>query len=96
MADVVWILLGHCSASRTCVGGAVVGLLIMWLLPLPRVPVEGRVHLFSMVKLVGTIIFYAAQSRRSGVAGRAAVRRRSPGSCAEAGHQVDLVLTLCV
>ncbi len=35
---VVWILLWGTFSIANLLGGAVVGLLIMWLLPLPRVP----------------------------------------------------------
>jgi multicomponent Na+:H+ antiporter subunit E len=58
----VWVLLwGHVSVANI-LGGIGVGLLIMVLLPLPRVPVEGRIHVLSMIKLVANFIYYSLQS----------------------------------
>lgn len=94
----VWILLWGQLSVANLVGGLVVGLLIMWLLPLPRVPVEGRVHLFSIVKLIGVIVFYAAQS--SVQVAWLAIRPGPPPVTGvlrcKLGIKSDLVLTLCI
>ncbi len=47
----VWVLLWGTFSVANALSGLVVALAIMFLLPLPRVPVEGRVHLFSLLKL---------------------------------------------
>lgn len=95
---VVWILLWGTLSVANLLGGIVVGLLIMWLLPLPRVPVEGRVHLLSIVKLVWMAVFYAAQS--SVQVAWLAVRPGPPPVTGvlrcKLGIKSDLVLTLCV
>jgi multicomponent Na+:H+ antiporter subunit E len=58
----VWILLwGNISAANV-VSGIAVALLITLLLPLPVVPVEGRVHPVSLLKLVALVAWYLVQS----------------------------------
>lgn len=47
----VWILLWGDFTVANLVGGLIVGFLIMLLLPLPQVPVEGRLHPLSAVRL---------------------------------------------
>lgn len=59
---VVWILLWGNISFGNIFGGLAVGLIIMVLLPLPRVPVEGRVHLLSILRLLWMIVYYAIQS----------------------------------
>ncbi|TQF69370.1 Na+/H+ antiporter subunit E [Rhodococcus spelaei] len=95
---VVWVLLWGNVSVANILGGLGVGLLIMALLPLPRVPVEGRIHPWSIVKLVGLCIVYAAQS--SAQVAWLAVR---PGPAPMTGVlrcrlaiKSDLVLTLCI
>lgn len=58
----VWVLLWGNVSPANIAGGLVVGLGIMWLLPLPRVPVEGRIHVMSVVKLFGVFLYYAVES----------------------------------
>ena len=94
----VWVLLwGNISAANV-LGGLVVGALVMWALPLPRVPVEGRVHLLSLTKLGSVILWYSVMS--SAQVAWAAIR---PGPVPITGvlrHRVsiqsDLVLTLLI
>lgn len=47
----VWILLWGSFSAANLLSGLAVALLITVLLPLPPVPVEGRVHLLSLVRL---------------------------------------------
>ncbi|WP_304113927.1 Na+/H+ antiporter subunit E [Mycolicibacterium bacteremicum] len=48
----VWILLWGTFSAANIVGGLVVALVITLLLPLPRVPVEGRVRPLAFLRLV--------------------------------------------
>ncbi|MFC9787481.1 Na+/H+ antiporter subunit E [Rhodococcus sp. NPDC127528] len=95
---VVWVLLWGNISVANVLGGLVVGALIMVLLPLPRVPVEGRIHPWSIVKLVGLCIVYAAQS--SAQVAWLAVRPGPPPVTGvlrvRLAIKSDLVLTLCV
>lgn len=52
----VWVLLWGTFSVANILGGLVISLIITVLLPLPRVPVEGRVHLLSALRL-GIYIF---------------------------------------
>jgi len=61
----VWVMLWGTFSIANVVGGLIVSILISVLLPLPRVPVEGRVHLLSAVRL-GVVIF--VESIRSTIA----------------------------
>jgi multicomponent Na+:H+ antiporter subunit E len=58
----VWILLWGNFSAANVLSGLVVALLITILLPLPAVPVEGRVHPLSLLRLVLTVAFYLFQS----------------------------------
>ncbi|OBG85673.1 Na+/H+ antiporter subunit E [Mycobacterium sp. NS-7484] len=58
----VWVLLwGHFSVANVA-GGLVVALVITVLLPLPSVPVEGRLHPLSLLKLVAVVGYYMVLS----------------------------------
>jgi multicomponent Na+:H+ antiporter subunit E len=48
----VWVLLWGKASPANTIGGFAVALAITWLLPLPAVPVEGRVHPLSLLRLV--------------------------------------------
>lgn len=95
---VVWILLWGNISIGNVVGGLAVGLVILVLLPLPQVPVEGRVHLLSLLRLTGVIVYYAAQS--SIQVAWLAVRPAKPPVTGVLRYQLgiksDLVLTLCI
>ncbi|WP_068278610.1 Na+/H+ antiporter subunit E [Aldersonia kunmingensis] len=54
-------LWGHVSVGNILAGLAV-GVVIMVMLPLPRVPVSGRLHPVSFVKLVGLVIYLSLES----------------------------------
>jgi len=58
----VWILLWGTASAANVVGGLVVALVITVLLPLPPVPVEGRLHLVSLLRLIATVAYYLVVS----------------------------------
>jgi multicomponent Na+:H+ antiporter subunit E len=94
----IWVLLwGNVSAANV-LGGIAVGLLIMVLLPLPRVPVEGRIHGFSLVKLAVVFLYYAGESSVS--VAWLAIRPKAPPVTGVLRCRIaiksDLVLTLFV
>ncbi len=51
----VWVLLWGTVTWGNILSGLVVALALTVLLPLPRVPVEGRVHVFGVVKIAGRL-----------------------------------------
>ena len=54
----VWTMLwGNFSVANT-VTGLLVALVITVLLPMPRLPVEGRLHVGSMIRLAFTVAYY--------------------------------------
>lgn len=53
----VWILLWGKASPANIIGGLVVALAITVLLPLPVVPVEGRLHPISLVRLVINVAY---------------------------------------
>nr|WP_204870690.1 MULTISPECIES: Na+/H+ antiporter subunit E [Rhodococcus] len=94
----VWVLLWGNLSPANVLGGIVVGLFVMTVLALPRVPVEGRVHPLSVVRLVVVLVYYAAQS--SVQVAWAAIRPGPPPVNAVLRYPVeiksDLVLTFMV
>lgn len=58
----VWMFLWGDVTIANAVSGLAVALMITVLLPLPPVPVEGRVHPLSLLRLVFTICCYLALS----------------------------------
>lgn len=54
----VWILLWGTLSAANIVSGLAVALLITLALPLPPVPVEGRLHLLSLLRLIATVVYY--------------------------------------
>ncbi|CDQ42659.1 Na+/H+ antiporter subunit E [Mycolicibacterium neoaurum] len=52
----VWVLLWGTFSAANILGGLTVALVITLLLPLPRVPVEGRVRPLSLVRLILYVI----------------------------------------
>ncbi|NLE80377.1 MAG: Na+/H+ antiporter subunit E [Rhodococcus sp.] len=94
----VWVLLWGNISIANILGGLAVGILIMVLLPLPKVPVEGRIHLFSLIQLIGLAIWYAAQSSLQ--LAWFAIRPSPPPVTGVLRYHLnfksDLVLTLCV
>ena len=94
----IWVLLWGNVSAANILGGIAVGLLIMVLLPLPRVPVEGRIHVFSLVKLAVVFLYYAMESSLS--VAWLAVRPKAPPVTGVLRCRIaiksDLVLTLFV
>ncbi|MFD4368568.1 Na+/H+ antiporter subunit E [Rhodococcus sp. NPDC058521] len=94
----VWVLLWGNVSIANILGGMAVATLIMVLLPLPRVPVEGRIHLWSLLKLICLAVWYAAQS--SIQVAWLAIRPSAPPVTGVLRYHLnfksDLVLTLCV
>lgn len=92
----VWVLLWGKLSAANIVGGLVIALLITVLLPLPAVPVEGRVHPLSLVRLVFVVAYQLVLSSlqvawlaiKPGPAPRSAVLR------ARLAIKSDLVLAL--
>jgi multicomponent Na+:H+ antiporter subunit E len=58
----VWILLWGTASAANILSGLAIALLITLLLPLPAVPVEGRLHPLSLVRLIVTVFYYLALS----------------------------------
>nr|WP_254925434.1 MULTISPECIES: Na+/H+ antiporter subunit E [unclassified Rhodococcus (in: high G+C Gram-positive bacteria)] len=94
----IWVLLWGNVSAANILGGIAVGLLIMVLLPLPRVPVEGRIHVFSLVKLAVVFLYYAIESSVS--VAWLAIRPKAPPVTGVLRCRIaiksDLVLTLFV
>jgi multicomponent Na+:H+ antiporter subunit E len=53
----VWVLLWGKTSPANIIGGFAVALVITWLLPLPAVPVEGRVHPLSLARLIVVVAY---------------------------------------
>jgi multicomponent Na+:H+ antiporter subunit E len=58
----VWVLLWGTFSAANIVSGLAIALLITWLLPLPVVPVEGRVHPLSLLRLLLTVAYFLVLS----------------------------------
>ena len=58
----VWILLWGSLSAANILSGLAIALLITLLLPLPAVPVEGRVHPLSLLRLIATVGYYLVLS----------------------------------
>lgn len=58
----VWILLWGTVSAANVLSGLAVALVITVLLPLPAVPIEGRVHPLSLLRLITTVGYYLALS----------------------------------
>jgi multicomponent Na+:H+ antiporter subunit E len=58
----VWILLWGTVSAANVISGLVIALVITLLLPLPAVPVEGRVHPISLMRLIGLVAWYLVLS----------------------------------
>lgn len=58
----VWVLLWGNISAANIVSGLAVALVITLLLPLPPVPVEGRLHPLSVLRLVTTVAYWLVVS----------------------------------
>jgi multicomponent Na+:H+ antiporter subunit E len=94
----VWILLWGTVSAANIMSGLAVALIITLLLPLPVVPIEGRVHPLSLLRLLATVAYYLVLS--SVQVAWLAVRPGSPPLSAVLRAHVavksDLVLALAV
>jgi multicomponent Na+:H+ antiporter subunit E len=94
----VWILLWGKLSTANIIGGLVIAALITVLLPLPAVPVEGRVHPLSLLRLIVVVAYQLVLSSvqvawlaiKPGPPPRSAVLR------ARVSIKSDLVLALAV
>jgi multicomponent Na+:H+ antiporter subunit E len=94
----VWILLWGTVSAANILSGLAVALLITLLLPLPAVPIEGRVHPLSLLRLVFTVAYYLVLSSVQ-VAWLAVKPGPPPLSAVLRAHlavKSDLVLALAV
>ena len=94
----VWILLWGTVSAANIVSGLAIALVITLLLPLPPVPIEGRVHPLSLVRLVATVGYYLVLSSVQ-VAWLAVKPGPPPLSAVLRAHvavKSDLVLALAV
>ncbi|HYJ57505.1 MAG TPA: Na+/H+ antiporter subunit E [Mycobacterium sp.] len=94
----VWVLLWGTISAANILSGLTIALMIMLWLPLPPVPVEGRLHPLPLLRLVVTVVYYllvssvqvAALALRPGPPPLTAVLR------AHVAVKSDLVLALAV
>jgi multicomponent Na+:H+ antiporter subunit E len=94
----VWILLWGSLSAANIVSGLTIALLITVLLPLPVVPVEGRVHVLSLLRLIAVMAYELALSSLQ-VAWLAIKPGPAPLSAVLRAHlaiKSDLVLALAV
>jgi len=94
----VWVLLWGKVSAANIVGGLVIALLITVLLPLPAVPVEGRVHPLSLLRLIVVVAYQLVLSSVQ-VAWLAIKPGPPPTSAVLRAHMAiksDLVLALAV
>jgi len=94
----VWILLWGTFSAANILSGLAVALVITVLLPLPVVPIEGRVHPLSLLRLVATVGYYLVLSSVQ-VAWLAVKPGPPPLSAVLRAHvavKSDLVLALAV
>lgn len=94
----VWILLWGTVSAANIISGLAIALVITLLLPLPVVPIEGRVHPLSLLRLLATVGYYLVLS--SVQVAWLAVRPGAPPLSAVLRAHVavksDLVLALAV
>ncbi|OBI47461.1 Na+/H+ antiporter subunit E [Mycobacterium kyorinense] len=58
----VWVLLWGTYSAANALSGVLVALTITWLLPMPPVPVQGRVHPLSVLRLLIRVTWYLVVS----------------------------------
>ena len=58
----VWILLWGTVSAANVIAGLAIALIITVLLPLPAVPIEGRVHPITLLRLIGLVTWYLVVS----------------------------------
>jgi multicomponent Na+:H+ antiporter subunit E len=95
---VVWVLLWGNISAANILSGLAVALVITVLLPLPPVPVEGRLHPVALARLVVTVAYWLVISSFQ-VAALALKPGRPPLTAVLRAHlavKSDLVLALAV
>src|SRR5829696_2363339 len=94
----VWILLWGTVSAANVVSGLAIALVIILLLPLPVVPIDGRLHPLSLLRLIALVAYYLVLS--SGQLAWLAVKPGPPPlSAVLRAHldiKSDLVLALAV
>lgn len=94
----VWILLWGTFSAANIISGLVVALIITLLLPLPRVPVEGRLRPLALLRLIWYVSYSLVIS--SAQVAWLAIRPGPPPATAvlraHLGIKSDLVLALAV
>ncbi|MFW0794174.1 Na+/H+ antiporter subunit E [Gordonia sp. CPCC 205515] len=94
----VWVLLWGTVSWANILAGLVLAIIVVTVLPLPRVPVEGRIHVFTVLMLVGRLLvdFFISSAQVAW----AAIRPGRPPLGAVIRVRVaiksDMVLTLAV
>lgn len=58
----VWVLLWGSASAANILGGLTIATLVTVLLPLPVVPVEGRLHPLSLMRLIVVVAYQLVQS----------------------------------
>ena len=58
----VWILLWGTLSAANILSGLAIAVVITLLLPLPVVPIEGRVHPLTLIRLIGLVSWYLVLS----------------------------------
>jgi multicomponent Na+:H+ antiporter subunit E len=94
----VWILLWGTVSAANILSGLAIALMITLLLPLPAVPVEGRLHPLSLMKLIAVVAYDLVLSSLQ-VAWLALAPGPPPLSAVLRAHlaiKSDLVLALAV
>lgn len=94
----VWVLLWGSASAANIIGGFTVAVVITVLLPLPVVPVEGRLHPLSLLKLVAVVAYQLVLSSLQ--VARLAIKPGPPPRTAVLRARLaiksDLVLALAV
>ena len=94
----VWLLLWGDVSAANVISGLAVALGVTYLLPLPTVPIEGRVHLLALARLLRFVVWYLVLS--SFQVAWLAIRPATPPPAAVLRVQLDLksdlVLALAV
>lgn len=94
----VWVLLWGTVSWANVLGGLLVAALILTLLPLPRVPVEGRIHPFWVLMLVCRMLldFFISSAEVAWAAIRPNYRPLGAVIRVRVAIKSDMVLTLAV
>ena len=94
----VWLLLWGTVSLANVLSGLLIGLLVTFLLPLPSVPVQGKLHPLPLIQLAANVAWWLVQSSVQ-VAWLAIRPSRPPLSAvlrAQLALKSDLVLALGV